>query len=86
MDDGQDRKPHQPHAVWICTRGILQAGRDVQVCKGDTTAIRKTLPPGIRHTADRRTHRILGCRSTGVEKLPAGEFSGMETDQLTIDN
>ena len=33
MDDGQDRKPHQPHAVWICTRGILQAGRDVKFVK-----------------------------------------------------
>ena len=29
---------------------------------------------------------IIYCRTTGVEKLPAGKLSGMETDQLTVDN
>ena len=38
------------------------------------------------YTSYRRAHHLLGCRTTGVEKLPTGKLSGMETDQLTVDN
>lgn len=46
----------------------------------------KWFPSEIRYTSYRRAHHLLGCRTTGVEKLPAGKLSGMETDQLTVDN
>ena len=39
MDDRQDRKPHRLHAVRICTRSILQTGRNIPLRQGNSSTL-----------------------------------------------
>ena len=40
-------------------------------------------PQEVRDCTGERDHRVLGCGTAGMEKLPAREFPGMETGRIS---